>query len=417
MTSDEIAGRIIQTAMAVASTPTTEERSFPGILAATRASFRPRRRQQSIQLQSSRVLPQQLTINRTWSWNQLKDEILNLLLPHIKNMIEMVGFDLARCDRQKHLKRLEYSDDDDLEGVLSSGMIIVIPRKDFPNDLPIIEEHNGNNSRSTNMTDNDFAPNERQIVPRRSLNLSLSSQTHPDILDDDFEPNERQIVPRRSLNMSLSRQTHPDILDDDFEQTQRQIVSRRSLNLTLSRRTHLNILEENNSNTNEDALSSNEDVEEHIDNTYNVDEQLEPYLSFPFIPEEAEVKFIEISRQDILGKMFELYNDNSLTSSRLLIKFIDEEGIDGGGLLSEMFTIFWRALFESGDFFIGNDVLIPYIKLEKEMEIMPKLATIGRILGHMIMLTNKMPPRLALYTLHALSNKPDDYTDQEQLLL
>lgn len=83
------------------------------------------------------------------------------------------------------------------------------------------------------------------------------------------------------------------------------------------------------------------------------------------------------------------------------MKFIREIEIDGGGLTKELFNIFFDKC--SGTFFQGEDCLVPYLQLNKRNE-QDKFTIIGRILKHMLILTESIPAKLSRITLMLIGN-------------
>ncbi|CAH0564600.1 unnamed protein product [Brassicogethes aeneus] len=403
----DVAGRIIQAAITVSSSPTVEEGSFSHILASTRASFRPQLQQRRLQAQSTNkrgrkrkatyqkkvfvvklanvtflpppyeqkylnkrglgLLSKPLTINRTWSFEKIKMEILDLMLPNLRDMLEMVDFSIARCGKHKMLTKIDMlnTDPEDLEVTLGSGMLIVIPKRDFPYNLPLVEEpHLQILEDANSYSDEQGPPPQRRSFNRRVFTNQLS-------LNNSVVTNQQE--PARK----------DEAYNDDFA-----------------------------------YFSDIEDGGDVVDTSFTVSNELHPFLNFPRISEDSELVLIDVSRDNIVPYMFDLYSQKpSTVDNRFLVKFIGEDGVDGGGLLNELFSIFWREIFKSDDFFIGTNIVVPFVKLSKIREVKPKFVILGRILGHMILLTGKMPSRLALYTLTALSDKGDDYTLNEEMLL
>ncbi|CAH1113826.1 unnamed protein product [Psylliodes chrysocephalus] len=148
----------------------------------------------------------------------------------------------------------------------------------------------------------------------------------------------------------------------------------------------------------------------------NIDTQDE--IEFPCLPEEAEVKLINLKRDEVVETMFDIYkNEKDICDFKLGVKFIGEDGIDGGGLTNEMFSIFWSSIFANGKYFQGNDVFVPHVPFHKVKKVKNEFQVLGKILGHMILLTQTVPHKLALYTLTGLSNKCDDYCQNNSDLL
>ncbi|CAH0562937.1 unnamed protein product [Brassicogethes aeneus] len=308
-----------------------------------------------------------VVIKRHWVMEQIKGAILKLVDPHVKNLLQISDFSIATSNRQKLLKKVDDRlEPQDIEKSLGTGMIVVIPKKDLPSDLPFIwtddpEYNDQKHEIPTVFTDSDFE------------NDSVTMVSEP-IPGPSHQPTTTHTITSHEAEFHF---------DDDFNV--------------------MDSYDDNPLENMEEPLTSEDPL----------------LVVFPTLDSESDMFCLDISRDDVVIEMFALYDNEAedITGKRLSVKFKGEVGVDGGGLLNEVFTIFWKRIFESNDFFLGTDVVVPYIKLFKSRELKPKLVTLGKILGHMLLLTGKIPPSLCLYTLTALSNKTDDYVHNENALL
>lgn len=93
--------------------------------------------------------------------------------------------------------------------------------------------------------------------------------------------------------------------------------------------------------------------------------------------------------------------DEDVVDKKLCVTFLGEIGIDGGGLTKELFNLFFIKC--EGIFFQGEDCLVPYLELNRFSEL-DKFVIIGRILKHMLLLTNQIPTKLSRITLMLIAN-------------
>lgn len=128
-------------------------------------------------------------------------------------------------------------------------------------------------------------------------------------------------------------------------------------------------------------------------------------LIFLFLPEDAETITIEISRSHCFHDLMNLYMDEQIVNKNLNVTFLGEIGVDGGGLTKELFNIFFIKC--ESIFFRGEDCLVPYLELSKLNEL-DKFVIIGRILQHMLLLTNNIPAKLSRITLMLIANPEND---------
>ncbi|XP_031329679.1 uncharacterized protein LOC116181908 isoform X3 [Photinus pyralis] len=408
ITSNSV-GSILRAINTVAYNPTPEEQtssSLQNLLAVTRQSFRPnrsletpKRGRKSSNTYKRRIFLMKLahcdflpaiheqkflnkrglgqagpiSIKRSWPSSRIKDEIVQAFPNSIRDLLRMSDFTLAKCDRQKmliHLELPERFNGLDLELQLGNGMLILIPNHDFPNNLPILEKEN---QSPVSFNDSEY--------------------------DSDFElPS--SIRPSRERQFLMSATTVSDI-------------SNFSGGITLPEASILPVAGSSSSSTSllQDVLETTHTEEW----TYDIFTQSE--VVFPTLQEDADTQLVDVKRQDVIDVMFSIYQNEGIGCKKLSVQFVDEKGVDGGGLTVELFTIFWNEIFASHTYFKGNDVLVPYIPLHKLRKLKGDFKILGRILGHMMLLTGTFPNKLAIYTFTGLSLKTEDYSQHKNILL
>ena len=118
-----------------------------------------------------------------------------------------------------------------------------------------------------------------------------------------------------------------------------------------------------------------------------------------------------------MDDVFELYKDKNIANKKLSVEFVGEPGIDFDGLTKELFTSFWREVFNN--LFRGEDCLVPDLPLHRLRKESWKFECLGRILSHTVALTGKIPSSLARSTLIKLitDSEIDDKCLLEDFLL
>lgn len=97
---------------------------------------------------------------------------------------------------------------------------------------------------------------------------------------------------------------------------------------------------------------------------------------------------VQVSRENLVQNLFDIYTDPMIVDSYLHVKMVDEQGSDWGGVSRDCFTSFWNEVSEL--FFRGHSVLIPYLpphRLDEEY----KFRLLGRILAHSTAILGYIP--------------------------
>ncbi|OWF39690.1 uncharacterized protein LOC110464724 [Mizuhopecten yessoensis] len=113
-----------------------------------------------------------------------------------------------------------------------------------------------------------------------------------------------------------------------------------------------------------------------------------------------EIQHVDLNRQSILANLLDLYNDETIVTKRLYVRFVGEIGMDTGGLTKDAFSTFWDRAFR--EYFRGENSLVPYLGASKFAEAQRVYPILGRILSHSVALTGTFPVRLSrcmLYTM------------------
>ncbi|XP_044736280.1 uncharacterized protein LOC123298361 [Chrysoperla carnea] len=116
---------------------------------------------------------------------------------------------------------------------------------------------------------------------------------------------------------------------------------------------------------------SNQSMEisdEDSDNELSIVEEIRnDQVILPSLAGDATTTIINISRSSCFRELINIYDNNEIMNTRLNIHFVGEIGIDGGGLTKEIFNIFFEQC--GNIYFLGDDCLVPYLPLNKRMEI------------------------------------------------
>lgn len=80
-----------------------------------------------------------LEIERDCCCEEIKRNIILIFHPHIQHMLRMCGIEIAKIQQNKRIIRIgNFDNGSDLETQLGQSKIVILPMKDFPNDLPIL---------------------------------------------------------------------------------------------------------------------------------------------------------------------------------------------------------------------------------------------------------------------------------------
>lgn len=104
----------------------------------------------------------------------------------------------------------------------------------------------------------------------------------------------------------------------------------------------------------------------------------------------GDVKNVCVSKENIVKKMIELYKDETVTKSELVMQFADEEYTVGSRVLREAYSLFWDNILANNttgetEFTIP---LTPHLNADDYI-------SIGRIITHQFVQCSTFPVRLS----------------------
>ena len=98
----------------------------------------------------------------------------------------------------------------------------------------------------------------------------------------------------------------------------------------------------------------------------------------------------QINRPKILTEVFQLYRENpDITTKEVRVRFHHEQGLDGGGLVRELFSLFWEEV--ESKMMEGNTEKVPIVTPDN----LQWFFQLGRILSHGYVMTGHFPLSLA----------------------
>lgn len=98
-----------------------------------------------------------------------------------------------------------------------------------------------------------------------------------------------------------------------------------------------------------------------------------------------------IGRSDIVKQAIEFYKDASISTCRLSVSFLGEDGVDINGLTREFITLFWKKFTES-QMYGEKEVYVQSAPGSKYGS--SEYEAVGRILAHGFILTGFLPTRI-----------------------
>ena len=94
----------------------------------------------------------------------------------------------------------------------------------------------------------------------------------------------------------------------------------------------------------------------------------------------------------------------------LQVCFVGEDGVDGGGLLKDMFSVFWIEAFNT--YFTGENVFVPFLSIARQNEANRIYPLLGRILSHSTALLQTIPVRFCKSTLLTVIHSPSAVNEE-----
>lgn len=238
-----------------------------------------------------------------WKTEDIENYIYSLF-PNIP--LQLVGFRLAKTDRQKKLLGVQIEDGKQLKEVFGRSLIVIIPNRDLPLPAPEIISQPPIISPATTSSDVETNPSNVLRVETQVENININNQ--PII---SASQHNQQVEPEPSV-ASFSRSV------SSFDQFQE-----------IGRFPTQDI-------DNIQQYFEDENVE--LVNSLNHDDVV---LTIPKLDENSEIFFMQISRESCVHEMLKYYQDASISTKKLMVSFKEELGIDSGGLTKELFNLFF----------------------------------------------------------------------------
>ena len=119
----------------------------------------------------------------------------------------------------------------------------------------------------------------------------------------------------------------------------------------------------------------------------------------------VEVRPVTVRRQDILENVVKMYTeDPDIAKCRLNVRFLDEKGIDFGGVTKDFFTSFWEVAFQT--YFDGDVLKVPLVSPQKLAD-KPRMQALGPVLEHGWRVTGELPVRFCEASIIAVLHGED----------
>ena len=119
-----------------------------------------------------------------------------------------------------------------------------------------------------------------------------------------------------------------------------------------------------------------------------------------------------IERGNVYEDVLDLYKQGEILGEYpIKIEFLDELGVDHGGVQRDMFSAFWEKAYS--DFFEGATILMPMVHPQTDLSLFPVL---GRILSHAYLVCGVLPIRIALPSLTGMLLGPSTSVSRNSLL-
>lgn len=301
--------------------------------------------------------------------------------------LELVGFRLAKLDRQNKIIPITYDNVENLRNNVNQSKIVIIPNRDLPLPSRYTQLNEGgtmdsvNESGSTsrvNQRGRTVGANQRETPDRGTTAYERGNTSRVHQRVTTVRRNEIEIPDRATMNQR--RETTDSINQIETRQLQEDLV-----------------IDPDNFNV--------------MDNYNDRNDAFVPVI--PVMDAEAEIITITVTRANCVSELLNYYEDVNITEKNLSVSFRDEVGVDGGGLTKELFNLFFKQV--ENVYFHGEDCLVPFLPLNRVRKDKEKYIIIGRILEHMLLLTGSIPSKLSKVTLLLVGN-PSAEINQNMLL-
>ncbi|XP_068690974.1 probable E3 ubiquitin-protein ligase HERC4 [Montipora foliosa] len=102
------------------------------------------------------------------------------------------------------------------------------------------------------------------------------------------------------------------------------------------------------------------------------------------------VRQIKVKHGNIMEDVLQVCSEcEDVVEHYLQVCFVGEDGVDGGSLLKDMFSVFWIEALNT--YFTGENVFVPFMSIAKQNEANRIYPLLGRILSHSTALLQTIP--------------------------
>lgn len=172
-----------------------------------------------------------LEISRDSLFEEIKEDIISLFVPHIQNLLRMCGFKFGRVEKSKRIILLgDVEDGTHLENQLLQSKIIMLPLNDFPNNLPVIEESDPSFSETSA---NSSMQSLNNISQGNSTYISDNSRSEQALSSGSSSVPQSPAtnrLPRRSRRLQLEV---PDKNEEEFSESEDDQLGMCNLDLVI----------------------------------------------------------------------------------------------------------------------------------------------------------------------------------------
>lgn len=109
--------------------------------------------------------------------------------------------------------------------------------------------------------------------------------------------------------------------------------------------------------------------------------------------------------------VLQLYSESEdVVEHYLQVCFVGEDGVGGGGLLKDMFSVFWVEAFKT--YFTGENVFVPFLSIARQNEANRIYPLLGRILSHSTALLQTIPVSFCKSSLLTVIHSPSAVNEE-----
>ena len=107
-----------------------------------------------------------------------------------------------------------------------------------------------------------------------------------------------------------------------------------------------------------------------------------------------------MQRDTIFQSMLELYTQEDICFTKLVVSFDEENAADLGGVSRELFSCFWKEVYPH--FFDGEICKVPFVPASKMAVAQTVFIKLGRIFSHGYIMTGTIPVKICHASLLAM---------------